>query len=103
MPTSVSLTPHFQNLTQSLIASGQYNNVSEVVREGLRLVEERERKKKTALRDLRKAVKVGFDQLAKGQYTEFDTQAQFSEYLQLAVKRMHAQEIQAQKSTRQAA
>jgi antitoxin ParD1/3/4 len=103
MPTSVSLTPHFQNLTQSLVASGQYNNVSEVVREGLRLVEERERKKKAALRDLRKAVQVGFDQLAKGQYTEFETQSQFSEYLSLAVKRLHAQEIQAKKSARHAA
>lgn len=103
MPTSVSLTPHFQNLTQSLVASGQYNNVSEVVREGLRLVEERERKKKAALKDLRKAVQIGFDQLAAGEYKEFETQKEFSEYLKLAVKRLHAQETKTRKSARQAA
>jgi antitoxin ParD1/3/4 len=103
MPTSVSLTPHFQNLTQSLVASGQYNNVSEVVREGLRLVEERERKKKAALKDLRKAVQTGFDQLAAGQYTEFDTQQKFSEYLQLAVQRLHAKEISAKQTARRTA
>ena len=41
MPTSVALTPHFESLTQQLVASGRYNNVSEVVRDSLRLLESR--------------------------------------------------------------
>ena len=38
MPTSVALTPHFETLTQQPVSSGRYNNVSEVVRDGLRLL-----------------------------------------------------------------
>ena len=54
MPTSVALTPHFESLTQGLVASGRYNNASEVVRDGLRLLESRvqaESAKLVALRD----------------------------------------------------
>jgi antitoxin ParD1/3/4 len=39
---NVSLTPHFEKLVQDMITSGRYGNASEVVREGLRLLEERE-------------------------------------------------------------
>jgi antitoxin ParD1/3/4 len=39
---NVSLTPHFEKLVQEMITSGRYGNASEVVREGLRLLEERE-------------------------------------------------------------
>jgi antitoxin ParD1/3/4 len=103
MPTSISLTPHFQNLVQELVAQGQYNNVSEVVREGLRLIEEREKKQKAALKDLRKAVNVGFAQMASGQYKDFETQQQFSEYLQIAVKRLHSEAVTSHKASRKAA
>jgi antitoxin ParD1/3/4 len=103
MPTSVSLTPHFQSLIQKLVAEGQYNNVSEVIRDGLRLLEEREKKQKTALKDLRKAVNVGFAQMASGQYKDFETQQQFSEYLQLAVQRLHSEAASPQKASRKAA
>lgn len=38
MPTSVALSPHFEAFIKAQIATGRYNNVSEVIREGLRLL-----------------------------------------------------------------
>ena len=44
MPTrNVVLSDHQQELVETLVQSGRYQNASEVLREGLRLIEERER------------------------------------------------------------
>jgi len=52
---NVSLTPHFQALVTELVTSGRYGNASEVIRDALRLLEERE----TRLQMLRAAVEEG--------------------------------------------
>lgn len=44
MPSSYTLGKHFEMFVQAQLASGRYNNASEVVRDALRLMEERERK-----------------------------------------------------------
>lgn len=43
MPTSVSLNPYFENFIQEQLESGRFNNVSEVIRAGLRLLEEQQK------------------------------------------------------------
>ena len=44
MPSSYTLGARFKQLIQELVQSGRYNNASEVVRDGLRMVEDRERR-----------------------------------------------------------
>jgi antitoxin ParD1/3/4 len=44
MPSSYSLGPHFEAFVQRQLSNGRYNNASEVLRDALRLMEERERR-----------------------------------------------------------
>lgn len=44
MASSANLGHHLENYVSELVKSGRYNSRSEVLREGVRLVEEREKK-----------------------------------------------------------
>ena len=46
MGTNVHLTPELENFARERVTSGGYNNVSEVVREGLRLLQDREERRR---------------------------------------------------------
>ncbi|WP_241602876.1 type II toxin-antitoxin system ParD family antitoxin [Rosenbergiella nectarea] len=59
MPTSVALSPYFEAFIREQIESGRYNNTSEVIRAGLRVLEEREQQMK--LETLQKAVNAGLN------------------------------------------
>ena len=50
---------------------GAMRNASEVVREGLRLLEQREQEEKAKLTWLRSAVREGLDQIDRGEGLEF--------------------------------
>ena len=39
---NVSLTPHFEEFVQTLVGTGKYHSASEVVRDALRLLQEKE-------------------------------------------------------------
>lgn len=74
MPTrNVVLTEHQHEFIDALVQSGRYQNASEVLRDGLRLVEERDQRHATALAALRAAIAEGFDDIAAGDYDEIDT------------------------------
>jgi antitoxin ParD1/3/4 len=59
MPTSVALSPHFETFIRDQVESGRYNNVSEVVRAGLRLLEDTERQQAIQLQGLRNDIAAG--------------------------------------------
>ena len=61
MPTSVALSPHFEALIQELVKSGRYNNASEVVRAGLRLLEDQHARATLANEELRSAIQAGLN------------------------------------------
>jgi antitoxin ParD1/3/4 len=60
---NVSLTPALQRFVETRVASGRYQSASEVVREGLRLVEEHE----LNLRELRREIATGLEQAKRGE------------------------------------
>jgi antitoxin ParD1/3/4 len=90
MPTSVALTPHFESLTQRLLSSGKYNNVSEIVRDGLRLLESRELEEAAKLKALREAAKIGFMELQRGNYVSLDNQQDIEQFVRQAGQRAAA-------------
>ena len=59
MPTSVALSPHFETFIRDQVSSGRYNNVSEVVRAGLRLLEDTERQQAIQLQVLKNDIAAG--------------------------------------------
>ena len=71
MPTrNVVLSDHQHNLVETLVQSGRYQNASEVLREGLRLIEERERVEAAKLEALQQAARQGWEDVAAGRYTD---------------------------------
>jgi antitoxin ParD1/3/4 len=59
---NVSLTPELESFVTTKLGSGLYGSQSEVVREGLRLLMERDRMVEARLQDLRTEVAQGLDQ-----------------------------------------
>ncbi len=76
MPTrNVVLTDHHEKVITDLVASGRYQNASEVLREGLRLVEQRDSREAAKLKILQEAARIGFADFDDGRFVEFDQNA----------------------------
>ena len=63
---NVSLTPELEEFVAARVASGRYLTSSEVVREGLRLLEDRERAREAALAEVRRKIDEGLASLDRG-------------------------------------
>ena len=71
MPTrNVVLSDQQQQMVETLVQSGRYQNASEVLREGLRLIEERERREAAQLKALKRAVRQGWTDVTAGRYAD---------------------------------
>jgi len=58
---NVSLTPELEQFVQGKVNTGLYYSASEVVREGLRLLQERDQLQQLRLQELRQEIQVGID------------------------------------------
>ncbi|MGH7931983.1 MAG: type II toxin-antitoxin system ParD family antitoxin [Candidatus Binataceae bacterium] len=67
---NVSLTRELEKIVAERVSSGRYASASEVIREALRLLEERDQ-----LNQLREEVRLGLEQLDQGRHRPFDDQA----------------------------
>ncbi len=68
---NVVLTARQESMIESLVHSGRYQNASEVMREGLRLIEQREAENGAKLEALREAARLGTGALDMGDFREF--------------------------------
>jgi antitoxin ParD1/3/4 len=82
MPTrNVVLTERQEKLIEGLVRAGRYQNASEVLRDGLRLVEQREAEDAVKLEALRASARAGVGALDRGEFREFSTFEDLRAYL----------------------
>lgn len=62
MPVSAEIGPKLEKYVAKLVKTGRYNSKSEVIREGLRLLQERE----AAYEELRKKIQAGIESANAG-------------------------------------
>lgn len=67
---NVSLTPDLEELVQKKVQSGRYTSASEVVREALRLLAERDELREVELQALRARVEQGLDEARRGELVD---------------------------------
>ncbi len=83
MPTrNVVLTDHQTEFVDRLVSTGRYQNASEVLRDGLRLVEREESETQARLAALREVTRVGIADSDAGRYKTFESDLLLREHLQ---------------------
>ena len=83
MPTrNVVLTDHQTRFIGQMVKSGRYQNASEVLREGIRLVERQEAEAEARLKALREAANVGLADIDAGRFESFDTSESLRRHLE---------------------
>ena len=68
---NVSLTSELEQLVNEKVASGMYTSASEVIREGLRLLKERDELRRIQREELRRDIMLGVEQVRQGKGKEY--------------------------------
>jgi antitoxin ParD1/3/4 len=67
---NVVLTEQQEIFVGKLVETGRYQNASEVLRDGLRLLEDRVQRREAELEGIKAGVIAGFDQVERGEFAE---------------------------------
>jgi antitoxin ParD1/3/4 len=70
---SITLTPEQENLIQSLIATGRFNNSAEVIQIAFRLLEAAQREEQAWIEETRSKIDEGFTALERGETLDGET------------------------------
>jgi antitoxin ParD1/3/4 len=84
---NVNLGPVFDRFITDLVDTGHYQSQSEVVREGLRLLKEREDQKQLRIAEIRRSLAAGIEQADRGKFVDGPTA--FAKIRQRSAKRKH--------------
>jgi antitoxin ParD1/3/4 len=69
---NVSLTPELEQYVALKVESGLYHSASEVIREGLRLLREKDELHQRTLEELRREIRIGVEQADRGELAPLD-------------------------------
>ena len=69
---NVSLTTELAEFVKQQVSGGMYQTASEVIRDGLRILKQREQFRQIQIEELRKQVAIGIEQLERGEYVVMD-------------------------------
>ena len=78
---NIQLTEHYNKFVDNLIHSGRFRDAGEVIRAGLRLLEQQSREDNEKLKLLRSLTAEGFDQIDQGKGIQFEGERQLAEFI----------------------
>lgn len=85
MPTqNVNLTDHQSQFIRKCVESGRFQNASEVVRDALRMLEQRDEEYQLKLEALKAELQKGFDAIRDGDYIDLNSPEEISAYFESA-------------------
>ena len=87
---NVVLTDHHRSFVDRLLESGRYQNASEVMRDGLRALEDRIKREEAELAEIQSRIGRSLDQLDRGEYAEGNVEDVFDRALARAKERREA-------------
>ena len=71
---TIALPAELEELVNAKIQSGQYHSAGEVIREGLRLLEEKDTLRQIKLEQLRRDIAIGIEQADRGDLAPLDVE-----------------------------
>jgi antitoxin ParD1/3/4 len=83
----VNLTDHYDRFVENQITEGRFKNASEVMRAGLRLLEQQTREDEARLAALRKLAAEAFDELDRGDAIPLEDDEQLEAFISRAGER----------------
>jgi antitoxin ParD1/3/4 len=88
---NVSLTNELTDFVREKVESGRYHSASEVIREALRLMQEREEMRSMHLQKLQRDIALGLEQLGRGEVEPLDIESLKAEGRKLLAGRQKQQ------------
>lgn len=70
---NISITPELEKFVQDKVKSGMYNSASELVREALRLLAERDELRRARIEKMDAFIQAGLDEAARGELLNPET------------------------------
>lgn len=87
----ITLSPESEAIVKAKVESGEFESATEVIREALRGLDQRDRERERKLDAMRREVAIGLEQLARGEYRSYDSMDEFIEDVEADVARIVAE------------